>query len=142
MCRLFIIGEGSEYQSLSSLIRKSAFYEDISLAGYKDNPFPYMNRAAVFTLSSLWEGLPTVLIEAMAMGTPIVSTDCPSGPREILNGGEYGTLVPINDAVKLADAILRAFEHPVSPTTLKRRATIFSHEASTEEYLRLFGLKD
>lgn len=141
-CRLFIVGEGSEYQFLLSRIRKSPFYEDISLAGYQENPFPYMNRAAVFTLSSSWEGLPTVLIEAIAMGTPVVSTDCPSGPREILNGGEYGTLVPMNDAEKLADAILWAFQHPVSPATLKRRAAIFSHQASTAEYLKLFGLKN
>jgi len=141
-CRLFIIGEGSEFQFLSSRIRKSAFYEDISLAGYKENPFPYMNRATVFTLSSLWEGLPTVLIEAMAMGTPVISTDCPSGPREILNGNEYGTLVPMNDAEKLSDAILEAFQYPIASATLKRRAAIFSYQASTEEYLKLFSLNN
>jgi len=84
----------------------------LALPGFVDNPFPFMARAAVFALSSAWEGLPNVLIQAMALGTPVVSTDCPSGPREILKGGEYGKLVAVGDDRALAEAIQRVLELP------------------------------
>ena len=90
---------------LEALIKKLGLEEDVSLPGFVMNPYAYMARASLFVLSSRWEGLPTVLIEALCCGTPVVSTDCPSGPREILRGGKYGPLVPVGDANALARAI-------------------------------------
>jgi glycosyltransferase involved in cell wall biosynthesis len=77
----------------------------VSLPGWVENPYPYMARASVFVLSSRWEGLPGVLIEALYCGAPLIATDCPSGPREILAEGRYGQLVPVGDVTALARAI-------------------------------------
>jgi glycosyltransferase involved in cell wall biosynthesis len=77
---------------------------DVSLPGFVKNPYAYMSRAAAFVLSSRWEGLPTVLIEAIACGCQVVSTDCPNGPSEILAEGKYGRLVPVGDVTALAQA--------------------------------------
>jgi glycosyltransferase involved in cell wall biosynthesis len=103
--RLLILGEGDERPMLESLISELGLEQDVSLPGFVMNPYAYMARAALFVLSSRWEGLPTVLIEAMCCGTPVVSTDCPSGPREILKDGQYGQLVPVGEADALAKAI-------------------------------------
>jgi glycosyltransferase involved in cell wall biosynthesis len=110
--RLVILGEGELRSELEMLVRELGLEGDVALPGFVDNPFPYMARAAVFVLSSAWEGLPNVLIQAMALGTPVVSTDCPSGPREILKGGEYGKLVAVGDDRALAEAIRVALELP------------------------------
>lgn len=106
--RLLILGEGEERPALEALVKQLGLEAEISLPGFVPNPYAYMARAALFALSSKWEGLPTVLVEAMSAGTPVVSTDCPSGPREILRGGQYGQLVPMNDVTALANAILAA----------------------------------
>ena len=103
--RLIILGEGEERSALESLIREFDLEQDIRMPGFLPNPYPYMAQAAAFVLSSRWEGLPTVLVEAMALGAPIISTDCPSGPREILMGGKYGLLVPVDDPFTLATGI-------------------------------------
>jgi len=103
--RLLILGEGQERAELEALIGELGLTDDVRMPGFVGNPFAYMNKSAVFVLSSRWEGLPTVLIEALACGTPVVSTDCPSGPREILDGGRWGKLVPVDNAAALADAI-------------------------------------
>lgn len=103
--RLLILGEGKERPMLEALRKELGLEQDASLPGFVMNPFAYMARASVFVLSSRWEGLPTVLIEALCCGTRVVSTDCPSGPREILRDGEYGPLVPVGDAGALAKAI-------------------------------------
>jgi glycosyltransferase involved in cell wall biosynthesis len=103
--RLLILGEGKERPMLEELIKTLGVEEDVSLPGFVMNPFAYMARASLFVLSSRWEGLPTVLIEAMCCGTPVVSTDCPSGPREILREGQYGQLVPVGEPTALARAI-------------------------------------
>jgi glycosyltransferase involved in cell wall biosynthesis len=103
--RLLILGEGEEHLALEALIREYGLEKDISMPGFVPNPYPYMAHAAAFVLSSRWEGLPTVLVEAMALGMPIISTDCPSGPREILQDGKYGQLVPVDDPFSLAAAI-------------------------------------
>lgn len=100
--RLLILGEGEDRSSLESLIADLGITSDVEMPGFVDNPYKYMSRASVFALSSIFEGLPTVLIEAMACGTRLISTDCPSGPREILGGGKYGLLVPVGDVGALA----------------------------------------
>jgi glycosyltransferase involved in cell wall biosynthesis len=103
--RLLILGEGPERRSLETLIRNLNLEEDVSLLGFVENPYAYMSRASLFILSSRWEGLPSVLIEALYCGVPVISTDCPSGPREILADGKYGRLVPIQDSFALAEGI-------------------------------------
>jgi glycosyltransferase involved in cell wall biosynthesis len=106
--RLLILGEGKERPLLEELIKRLGLEHDVSLPGFVMNPYAYMARASLFVLSSRWEGLPTVLIEALCCGTPVVSTDCPSGPREILKDGQYGQLVPVGDVDELARAIAAA----------------------------------
>jgi glycosyltransferase involved in cell wall biosynthesis len=103
--RLIILGEGDERSCLESQIRNLGLEQDVDLPGFVSNPYPYMAHASLFVLSSRWEGLPTVLVEAMSLGTPVISTDCPSGPREILRNGQYGQLVPVDDPNALAMAI-------------------------------------
>lgn len=103
--RLLIVGEGEQRATLERLIDSLGLAAEVSLPGFVSSPFPYMRRASVFVLSSLWEGLPAVLIEALACGAPVVSTDCQSGPSEILDHGKYGHLVPVNDVAALAAAI-------------------------------------
>jgi glycosyltransferase involved in cell wall biosynthesis len=101
------------------------------------NPYAYMSHASAFVLSSRHEGLPTVLIEAMACGCPVVATDCPSGPKEILESGKYGSLVAIGNSVTLADAMVQALEAPVSRDVLVERGMYFSTERAVSEYLGL-----
>jgi glycosyltransferase involved in cell wall biosynthesis len=108
--RLMILGEGEERSALETLIRNLGISDDVALPGFVDNPYPYLRQSAVFVLSSAWEGLPTVLIEALALGAPIVSTDCPSGPAEILRNGSYGSLVPVGDVEAMSDAIYKAIK--------------------------------
>jgi len=103
--RLMILGEGRERPRLEESVRALGLEEDVQLPGWIDNPYAYMTRASVFTLSSRWEGLPTVLVEALYCGARVVATDCPNGPREILKNGEYGRLVPVGDVDELARAI-------------------------------------
>ena len=106
--RLVILGEGPERPTLEKFVRTHDLQNSVSLPGFVENPYACMSRAAVFALSSDFEGLPTTLIESMALGTPVVATDCDSGPREILRGGELGELVPVGDAPALSHAIARA----------------------------------
>jgi glycosyltransferase involved in cell wall biosynthesis len=103
--RLLILGEGEERPALEALARQLGLEDGISLPGFVGNPYPYMSQASVFVLSSRWEGLPGALIEALYCGAPVVATDCPSGPREILAEGKYGRLVPIGDVNALAQSI-------------------------------------
>jgi len=108
--RLIIVGEGDGRSELEGLVRQLHLEDDVSLPGFVQNPYSYMAHSAVFVLSSRWEGLPTVLIEAMACGTRVIATDCPSGPREILSGGRYGCLIPMQNVAVLADAITTALD--------------------------------
>ena len=103
--KLVILGEGRERSKLEGILRELDLEQDESQPGFVENPYPFMAKASLFILSSRWEGLPTVLIEALCCGTPAVSTDCPSGPREILKDGRYGKLVPVGDSDSLAQAI-------------------------------------
>ena len=98
------------------------------------NPFSYMSKSDVFVLSSRYEGFPNALIQAIACGTPVVSTDCHSGPREILEDGKWGRLVPVGDWRALAEAILETLDNPMPSDQLISRASVFSAEASIDRY--------
>ena len=110
--RLVILGDGDGRPGLEALAESLGVRADMDLPGYVDNPFVFYRHASVFVLSSSWEGLPNVLIEAMACGCPVVSTDCPSGPWEILEGGRLGRLVPVGDSAALAAAIAETLDRP------------------------------
>jgi glycosyltransferase involved in cell wall biosynthesis len=135
--RLVILGEGEDRPQLKALVDELGIAEDVDMPGFVDNPYGYMAGAAVFALSSRWEGLPTVLIEAMALGKPVVATDCPSGAREILNDGRYGTLVPVGDAKRLAAGISGMLEHPVEP--LPAWVDRFRPDCTIQAYLKAIG---
>jgi glycosyltransferase involved in cell wall biosynthesis len=137
--RLLILGEGELRENLEGLATSLGISEDVSLAGFVDNPYAYMSRATALVLSSRSEALPSVLIEAMACGCPIISTDCPNGPREILAAGEYGQLVRVGDEEALSTAMLELLDKPVvSKDKLVQRAlSIGSFEQATTEYLTL-----
>jgi glycosyltransferase involved in cell wall biosynthesis len=133
--RLLILGEGAERAALEALADELGIGTDVAFPGYVANPYAYMSRAAAFVLSSRWEGLVSVLIEAMACGCPVVSTDCPSGPFEILNGGALGPLVPVGDHAALGVAICATLDGPSDPSRLRARARAFSLETSAVRYL-------
>jgi glycosyltransferase involved in cell wall biosynthesis len=135
--RLVILGEGPERAALCDLIARLDVSADVDMPGFDANPYGYMSRASLFVLSSAWEGLPTVLIEAMACGTPVVATDCRSGPDEILVGGRFGELVPVADPAALAAAILRTLERPPPAQALRARAGDFSIERAVDHYAGL-----
>jgi len=135
--RLMILGEGEERISLENMVRSFGLESNVSLPGFVDNPFPYMRQASVFVLSSKWEGFGNVLVEAMACGTAVVSTNCPSGPSEILQNGKYGPLVPVEDAELLAKGIQTVLDLPPDPKELCSRATDFSLNDITDKYLKV-----
>ena len=112
--RVVILGEGPERPKLEALVRRLGIEDDVDLPGATSNPYAYMARSTAFVLSSRWEGLPTVLIEALSCGAPVIATDCPSGPRDILAGGRYGTLVPVGDVGALEHAIDAALDGQLS----------------------------
>lgn len=135
--RLIILGEGETRSALEAEIATLGIGTDVSLPGFDANPYAYMAHATTFVLSSRWEGLPTVLIEAMACGCAVVATDCPSGPQEILAGGKYGLLVPIDNSPALAAAMLQTLESPLDRSQSLERGQYFSSERAVSEYLRL-----
>jgi glycosyltransferase involved in cell wall biosynthesis len=139
-CRLIIIGdEGYERPELESLIQELQLENDIQLPGFAENPYAYMSKARVFVLSSRYEGFGNVLVEAMATGTSVVSTNCPNGPAEILADGRYGELVPIESPDALADAIIRTLDNPIEPKTLQIRAQEFTSEKIASQYLNFIN---
>ena len=137
--RLVIIGEGELRTSLEQLAQKLGIAADVLMPGAVANPFPWMRNAALFVLSSRWEGLPNVLIEAMACDTPVVSTDCPSGPAEILENGRWGRLVPVGDTNALAQAIDLALDDS-RKAEVAIRAKDFNADLAAEAYLSLLGV--
>ena len=135
--RLVILGEGKLRTELETIARTLGIAADVAMPGFVENPYAYLARAAVFALSSAWEGLANVLIEALACGCPVVSTDCPSGPAEILDGGKYGRLVPVGDDAELAQAICDTLDHAPPREKLIERGQFFSVDRSVEQYERL-----
>jgi glycosyltransferase involved in cell wall biosynthesis len=136
--RLVIMGEGEERAGLEAMVRDLGLEDVVSLPGFAKNPYAYMSKAAVFVLSSAWEGFGNVLVEAMAVGTPVVATDCPNGPAEILENGKYGRLVPVGNAVALAEGILAALDGSTNAEVLKHRAKEeFSYDDIADQYLEI-----
>jgi glycosyltransferase involved in cell wall biosynthesis len=135
--RLLILGEGRERAKLEALVSELGIAEDVSFPGFEPNPYAFMARASVFVLSSAWEGLPNALIEALACGCPVVSTNCPSGPQEILDNGAFGPLVPVGDDRALAEAILHTLENPPNAERLRSRAAEFDIREISRQYLNV-----
>ena len=138
-CRAMILGEGRERRNLEGLAQTLGVGEQVALLGFVTNPYAYMARADLLVLSSTREGFGNVLAEALALGVPVVSTDCPSGPREILRGGEIGPLVPVGDYEALARAIEETLEHPPDPAVLKEEAARYKVSTSARRYLEVLG---
>lgn len=138
-CKLVIIGEGPLRQHLENLIAELGLQADVSLPGYTHNPYAYMKRASLLAFSSIAEGSGNVLIEAMALGVPVVSTDCPWGPAETLAGGKFGALVPVGDDKALAQAMLDTLANPLPPEVLREAVAEFTVERSTQRYLDALG---
>lgn len=135
--RMVILGRGPERERLTSRATALHIEQDVDFPGFKENPFSFMARADVFILCSRAEGFGLVLAEAMSVGCPVVSTDCPSGPREILDGGRYGKLVPVGDAHALAVAIEETLASPPSPEELSDAAMRYSISVNGDAYLDL-----
>lgn len=138
--RLMLLGQGQNEGALRALAQELGVADRVIFAGFHADPSPFYATADLFALSSDYEGLPTVLIEALSFGLPIVSTDCPSGPAEILDRGRWGRLVPVRDADALAGAMDAALAAPVDRDALKRRAADFAPEIAAKKYLDLLGV--
>lgn len=132
--RLVIVGEGPERAALERLAGELGIGDDLFLPGFVDNPYAYMRAASLFVLSSRFEGMPGVLIEAMACGTPVVSTDCPLGPGELLEGGRWGRLAPVGDPAGLAAAMAATLDNE-TPPDIRSRAALFTEQSSVDRYL-------
>ncbi|PPS39829.1 glycosyltransferase [Chroococcidiopsis sp. TS-821] len=137
--RLMILGEGEERNRLEDAIATLGISQDVALPGFVANPYAYMSRASAFVLSSRWEGLPTVLIEAMACGCQVIATDCPSGAKEILDAGVYGKLVPVGDVDAMAFAMQQVLETSTNRDRLIQRAMYFTIDRAVPEYLTLIN---
>ena len=139
-CRLLILGRGRQRERLLALASNLGVADAVDLPGFVANPYPYMRQAALFALSSRWEGLGIVLVEALACGTPAVSTDCPCGPREILGPCCPEALVPVGDSQALARVISETLAQPPAKPGLMKRAQAFSVETSASAYLAALGI--
>jgi glycosyltransferase involved in cell wall biosynthesis len=135
--RLMILGEGPERFALESLAQELGMTGVVTLPGFVENPLPFIANASVLVLTSHFEGLSNVLIEALACGTPVVATDCPGGPTEVLGGGRYGKLAPVGDFKEVARAIEETLENPPDPMFLKSAAERFYVDAIARQYLEV-----
>ncbi|MDO8334789.1 MAG: glycosyltransferase [Nitrosomonas sp.] len=138
--RLAILGDGPLRRELETFIQREGLTDTVRLLGFQENPLKYFKQSRVFVLSSYVEGLPNVLVEAMACGCTPVSTDCPTGPREVLKGGEYGYLVPMRDPEAMASAIQRALEEPMSLEKLKEAIEPFTEEQVIRKHRSVLGV--
>ena len=141
-CRLVILGKGKQRHELTTLAASLGIVDDVGLLGFKSNPYDYMAYSALFAFTSLWEGLGFVVIEALAVGTPVVSVDCPSGPSEILQTGKYGPLVPVGDDLALSQAMMETLNNPLPRNLLQQAARPYSVSKATTAYLDAFGLSE
>ena len=138
--RLMILGDGALRDELQALINELGLSEAVRLLGYVENPLKYFFRADVFVLSSHVEGLPNVLIEAMMCGCTPVSTDCPTGPREVLQDGRYGYLVPMADPIALASGIEMALDKPILASVLAEAVRPFEESAVLAKHFEVLKL--
>ena len=137
--RLLIVGDGVERKNLEKLTNTLGIGDNVYFAGLQSNPYPYIAQSRALVLASTSEGFPTVIVEAMFLGVPVVSSDCPFGPREILQDGKYGKLFAVGDHKAMAKLIMETFNSPVNAQSLIDRAKFFSVDSSVENYLALFN---
>lgn len=134
--RLLILGDGPDRSELEQLVKEMDLTQHVSLPGFAKNPFAYMTKSSLFVLSSAWEGLSMVLVEALALGVPVVSTDCNNGPREILHDGKYGRLVPVRDVAALANAMRDTLSEP-SREVPEEALQPYTLQAAADGYIRV-----
>jgi glycosyltransferase involved in cell wall biosynthesis len=139
-CRLVLIGDGSMRSDLETSAESSRYRKDIAFLGYQLNPIPYMRHASIFSISSSWEGFGNVIVEALATGTPVVATDCPGGPAEILGYGRHGRLVPVDDSDAMAHAMEDLILSPPPRESIIKEAERFSATLIAEQYINIFSL--
>ncbi len=138
-CNLVILGDGPQRLKIEKLVTDLDLTDRVFLPGYLPNPFPVYKNASLFVLSSIFEGFGNVIVEALALGVPVVATRCPGGPKDILEEGRYGRLVPMSDSKTMAEAILAELSNPVPSATLKTRARDFHVDRVAEIYLSIAG---
>ncbi|MCG5502172.1 MULTISPECIES: glycosyltransferase [Ectothiorhodospira] len=138
--RLIILGDGRRRERLLKQAEELGIANDVFLPGFVKNPYAWISRADLFVLSSLWEGSPNVLTEAMALGIPVISTDCPSGPSELLGNGKYGMLIPINDIDYMSHAIINTLDKPIKAEDLQKAVENYTLENSVNNYMRIMKL--
>ncbi len=139
-CRLIILGDGRQREKLNALAEELGVSHEIDLPGFTDNPYAYMAKVSLFVLSSRWEGSPNVLTEAMTLGTSVVSTNCPSGPEEILEAGRIAPLVPVGDPESLALAMAQVLDNPPDSDMLRQAVREYEVETSATHYLKILGM--
>jgi glycosyltransferase involved in cell wall biosynthesis len=135
--RLALVGDGSERPALEEYVKVNGLTDQVTFVGYDADPFAWLMRAKLAVCSSVYEGLCNAIIEALGCGTPVVSTDCPFGPGEILQNGRYGTLVPVGDAAAMAAAIDAAFDSPVDRSKLIARALDYTADRAADNFLEI-----
>ena len=142
-CRLVIIGDGEDKAKLIEMANELGVEKDSVFLGFQQNPFKYMAKSSLFVLSSLYEGFGNVIVEAMALGLPVISTDCPSGPAEIIEDKKSGLLVPVRDEQAMAGAMISVMTDELLRQYLgreaRRRAGAFALDKITENYRRMFS---
>lgn len=137
--RLLVLGEGPMRTEIEAEIERLQLVEAVQLLGHQLNPRDYLASADVFLHTARWEGFGNVLVEALAEGVPVVSTDCESGPREILDAGRFGRLAPVGDVDALAMAVLETLDEPRQPGQLRHRAASFAPPAIAARYLEVIA---
>jgi glycosyltransferase involved in cell wall biosynthesis len=140
VCRLLILGQGRQRGRLGALADELAIRADVDLPGFCPDPYGYLRQSRLLVVSSTREGGPIVLIEALALGIPVVSTDCPTGPREILQDGRYGRLVPMERPDLLAKAMAETLDRPPAPDFLRQAAAPYTQMNSCRQHLQAMGL--